>query len=100
MITDLSEAIQYCLDVAEKNEKEYRENPEQLGYEERFYDCKERVVTYRQLVVLLKELEMSRKHLNYMLYCLEKYDDEHCINEIYSELARYDSDMDEFRGNN
>lgn len=60
----LDEAIEDYTEVAEDCEKEYNENPEQLGYEERFYDCKERAENYRQIVTWLNELKQSREILN------------------------------------
>ena len=51
----LDEAIQHCYEVAEKNEKEYQENSEQLGYVEKYYNCKECAEEHRQLAEWLKD---------------------------------------------
>lgn len=58
----LDEAIKHCEEVAEANEKQYSENPEQLGYTEKFYDCKECADEHRQLADWLKELKKYREH--------------------------------------
>ena len=58
----LEEAIQHCKEVAEKNEKEYQENSEQLGYEEKFYNCKECAEEYRQLAEWLEELKEFKEN--------------------------------------
>ena len=56
----LEEAIRHAEEVAEKNEKQYKENPHILGYEEVFYNCDKRAVDYRQLAEWLKELKERR----------------------------------------
>ena len=101
MSRDLDETIQYHKGMADEYENRAkchsRPQPGVYGSGRSYLKLMERAREHRQLAEWLEELEMSRRHLNYMLCCLEKYDDDHCINEIYSELARYDSDMDEFR---
>ena len=57
----LDEAIKHCEEVAEENDRQYSENPEQLGYTEKFYDCKECADEHRQLAEWLKELKKYKE---------------------------------------
>lgn len=57
----LEEAIKHCNEVAEENEKQFNENPEQLGYEEHFYNCQECAKEHRQLAEWLRELKAYRE---------------------------------------
>lgn len=56
----LEEAIKHCNEVAKENEKQFNENPEQLGYDEHFYNCQECAKEHRQLAEWLRELEWRR----------------------------------------
>jgi hypothetical protein len=51
-----------------------------------------------QYVEWLKELEISRKHLNYILYCMGTFEDnESLFYEVMAEMARYESEVDDLK---
>lgn len=58
----LDEAIRHAEEVAKENEERHMENPSILGYQEKFYDCKECAEEHRQLAEWLKELKERRQH--------------------------------------
>ena len=58
----LDEAIKHAEEVAEENEEWYMENPNILGYQEKYYDCKKCAEEHRQLAEWLKELKECRQH--------------------------------------
>lgn len=57
----LDEAIRHAEEVAKENEEWYMENPSILGYQEKFYDCKECADEHRQLAEWLKELKRLKE---------------------------------------
>ena len=53
----LDEAIKHCEEVAWENEQQYDKDPIQLGYIEKFYDCKECAEEHRQLAEWLRDYQ-------------------------------------------
>ena len=51
----IEEAIKHCEEVAWENEQQYAKDPIQLGYIEKFYDCKKCAEEHRQLAEWLKD---------------------------------------------
>lgn len=60
MINNLEEAIQHCLECAERNEKIADAYKNSLGID---VGCRERTEEYRQLAKLLRELKAYREEL-------------------------------------
>lgn len=61
-VMTLDEAIRHAEEVAKENEEWYMENPSILGYQEKFYDCKECADEHRQLAEWLKELKSLKEN--------------------------------------
>ena len=51
----LDDAIRHAEEVAWENEQQYDKDPIQLGYIEKFYDCKKCAEEHRQLATWLKD---------------------------------------------
>ena len=51
----LGDAIRHAEEVAWENEQQYNKEPIQLGYIEKFYDCKKCAEEHRQLATWLKD---------------------------------------------
>ena len=51
----LDDAIRHAEEVAWENEQQYNKDPIQLGYIEKFYDCKKCAEEHRQLATWLKD---------------------------------------------
>ena len=51
----LDDAIRHAEEVAWENEQQYDKDPIQLGYIEKFYDCKKCAEEHRQLAIWLRD---------------------------------------------
>lgn len=60
----LEEAITHCKEKVVELESQYESNSEQLGYSEKFYDCKECAAEHEQLGNWLIELGNDRNAIS------------------------------------
>lgn len=60
----LEEAIIHCKEKVAELEAQYESNSEQLGYSEKFYDCKECAAEHEQLGNWLIELRNNRNAIS------------------------------------